>query len=423
MLSQIVCVVVISCRVRLRCHARPCVRAMDPMRITPFTLYSGLMLSISAFSIDILLPAMLDIAAGLEASLASVQLTISFYMIGLGLAHPVFGVLTDRVGRKPALYAGLTLYIIGALLVVLADTIGQVLAGRLMQGFGAAAAPVVCRAMIRDQFSGNDLARNMALASMFFAVGPMLAPLLGHGINAAFGWRMLFVFLFLFGTVLILATSRQPETLPPEKRSRSDLNSIMSDVSQVFLVPQSRYFILLSGVCTALIVLFLTHAPVIYETELGAGKGSFAFMFALAAIGIVIGQLVNHRLIEALGALQSAKYSALVLTVISALIMLLTWAGRMNPVSFTALMFVFNTCYLIVFSNFASLSLGPHAKRAGMAAAMFGLCSYLCGSLLAAAISFIIGPGMARWSVAFFFLASAILIGIMRWRIIDEHST
>ena len=164
----------------------------------------------------------------------------------MGLAHPFYGALTDRVGRKPGVYLGLSVFITGTLVCFLATSLWVLLAGRFLQGFGAAASSVICRAMIRDRFSGSELAQNMAIASLFFAIGPILAPLFGYLIYASIGWRGVFGFLILFAVVLSCITYRQPETLPPVKRSNFDLQIVIADFLVVYKQHQSRYFITVS---------------------------------------------------------------------------------------------------------------------------------------------------------------------------------
>ncbi len=385
------------------------------MRFTWFGLYCGLMLSISAFSTDILLPAVLDMSLDLGVSAQQIQMAVPAYMLGLGLAHPLFGVLADRIGRRRAIFLGLTLYMLGTVIVALSSQISAILGARVIQGFGAAAAPVVCRAMIRDRFRGDELAQNMAIASMFFALGPMIAPLLGHLINQLAGWRSLFGFLFLFCLALIWATAQQRETLAPEHRRKTGWRGIRNDAAAIFDNRQSRYFILASALCSATILSFLTQAPIVYERDLGASSGLFAQLFALSAIGIIVGQIINHRLIALLGVLPSALVASLAITLASAVILIASLTHSLSLIGLSALMFVFNMAYLIVYSNFASLALDPHGERAGLAAALFGLIGYIGGALIAAVIAWLSRGHLIGWSIGFFMLAVLILCSALHW--------
>lgn len=384
------------------------------MKFSWFALYCGLLLSVSAFSIDILLPSLLAISDGLGASVEHTQLVIPVYMFALGLGNPLYGAMSDRFGRRSGIILGLGIYVVGALLCLVASSIEYLLIGRFLQGFGAASAPVIGRAMIRDKYSGVQLAQNMAIVSMFFALGPMIAPLLGYAIYELVGWRAVFFVLVLMALAMIFATYQQQETLRPEHRKKDSV-SFWDDVVAVFRHPQSCFFIVLSCFCTCLILLFLAHAPIVYAS-FGTEPGRFAVLFALSSIGIILGQYVNHYLISAWGSLFATALGGLVIAVTSLIIWLCSVTGTLNEIVFTALMFAFSTSYLIVFSNIVSLTLDPHAQRAGTASAMFGFTSYVFGSLMTAAITFITDENVNRWSFCFLIIASLIAIGAVYYK-------
>ncbi len=385
------------------------------VRITWFGLYCGLMLSLSAFSIDIMLPAFPGLSAGLGATSQQIQLLIPVYLMALGVAHPFYGALSDRYGRKPGVYLGLAIFLVGTLVCFLSGSLWLMLVGRFLQGFGAAAGAVVCRAMIRDRFSGSALAQNMAIASMFFAIGPVLAPLIGYAIYSSVGWRGIFIFLALFAIGLGCATYSQPETLAPALRTKTSLKKTGDDFNAVWRQPQSRYFILIGICCTCLIVTFLEHAQVLYA-ELGADSRRFAILFALSSAGIVVGQVMNHKLIGRYGAIGAARIGALVVSVTSFIILLSVVGGVLTDRLMTLLMLGFHTSYLIIYANVVSLALDPHRERAGAAAAVFGLSGYVVGSALAALVTFIAGEQLSRWSVCFFVITAIIAIATFRWR-------
>ena len=373
------------------------------MRITLFGFYCGMMLSISAFSIDILLPAFPGLSSDLSISSQHIQLIIPVYLFALGVAHPFYGAFSDRYGRKPGVYLGLTVFLVGTLVCLTATSLSVLLAGRFMQGFGGAAGAVVCRAMLRDRFSGSDLAQNMAIVSMFFAIGPVLAPLVGYLVYAAVGWRGIFVFLCLFSLGLGIATYKQPETLAVEMRRRTDWRQIISDYYVVFEHPQSRYFIGLGVACTCLIVSFLEHAQTLYA-QLGADSQRFAILFALSSAGIIFGQVVNHKLIDRVGAIGAARIASLVVMLTSFLILIAVFTGVLTDRLMTLFLLVFHTSFLIIFSNVVSLAMDPHRQRAGAAAAMFGFTGYMIGSALAGLVTLLSHEKLSYWSVFFLLL-------------------
>jgi len=384
------------------------------MKLTGFGLYCGLLLSLTAFSIDILLPSFGAIEANLNATLQQVQWIIPVYMIAAGLANPLFGLWSDRAGRKPVLIAGLGVYCIGSLICVYSTSITVLLAGRFLQGFAAASAMVICRAMMRDRFDGVELAQNMAIASMFFAIGPMIAPLAGYLVYFWFGWRAVFWTLVIFGLIMLVATWAQAETLQLSKRRRG-LESVVPDIRAIWQNAQSRHFVLLSCCCSAMIFSFLSYAPEFYIRNLGATEGRFAILFAVSSIGIVFGQVINHRLIASHGVVRTAYYAAMMIFLVTTVILISILTATINVIIFSVLMLLFNFFYLVVYANFLSLSLDPHAARAGMASAVFGFTSYIGGALMSIAVGAFADGSMVRWAWCFSTLALTIVVGTRLW--------
>lgn len=373
------------------------------------------MLSISAFSIDIMLPAFPGMSDGVGVSSQQIQLVVPVFLFALGLAHPFYGAFSDRYGRKPGVYLGLALFLVGTLICLFARSLWPLLLGRFLQGFGSAAGVVVGRAMIRDRFDGSALAQNMAIASMFFAIGPVLAPLIGYSIYAIVGWRGIFVFSILFASALAYATYLQPETLSSDLRRGIGYKQMLADFGMVYRHRQSRHFIVLGIFCTALIVTFLEHAQILYA-ELGAGSGRFAVLFALSSAGIVFGQIVNHKLIDLYGAIGAARIGAVVVTVTSFVILAAVLTDVLTDRLMTLLLLAFHSSYLIIYSNLVSLTLDPHKQRAGTAAAVLGFTGYIVGSAIAVVVTLIAGERLSRWSVCFFILALIIAVGTYIWR-------
>ena len=175
----------------------------------------------TAFSIDVLLPAFSLIADDLDTSLTKVQLMIPFFLAALGVGQLISGSLFDRYGRRSIVIYGLSVYLAGVVVIVLATNIEMVLAGRILQGLGASACTVVARAVIRDLYEGKELARNMALATAVFAFGPIVAPLAGATLLVFFEWRVLMIVMLIFSsTLLLICIFILPETIVQKKSKR-----------------------------------------------------------------------------------------------------------------------------------------------------------------------------------------------------------
>ena len=160
-------------------------------------------MTLSSISVDIMLPAFGIMSTDLGASMPWVQGTIPAFLIASAFGQLIYGPLSDRYGRKPVLALGLIVFIAGAAMAAFGSTITQVLLGRAVQGFGVAAGPVLARAILRDTFSGAKLAQAMAGSMGIFAIGPIVAPLLGFAIVALLDWRSIFLIVGIIGLLLL----------------------------------------------------------------------------------------------------------------------------------------------------------------------------------------------------------------------------
>lgn len=387
------------------------------MRPSHITIFCGLLLSLSAFSADILLPAFFTMQESLGVSIESVQTTVPVFLFLSAIAQLFFGPLSDRIGRRWSLIAGLACYLAGGLLAIAASTIATVLSGRALQGFGAGCAQAVPRAMLRDLHQGPALARSMALAMAIFSFGPIFAPLVGTALAELGGWRAVFGAMLAFGAFLAaLAIFRLPETNAQPDPRALDPARLWSGIRQVFAHPQSRFFLLLAGVSYFAIASYVTNAPRIFKGAFGIEGPRFAILFASTGFGIIVGQLANHRLIARLGTLTATRLAAGILTAVCALVTALALAGTLTVSLFIVLMFAFNTSFLVIVANAASLVLDPHKEIAGLTASLFGfMCQMTAGVLVMATLPFYKGSTIT-WSIGQLVVMGGVLMALLLYR-------
>ena len=170
--------------------------------------------SLVALSIDAMLPALSDIGRELGVQRQNDnQLIISALFLGVALGQLVYGPLSDRIGRKPGIYAGLTLFILGCLLSVISWNYSVMLCGRFLQGFGAAGPRIVTMALIRDRCKGREMARITSFVITIFVIVPTVAPALGQAVLLVANWRMIFGLLLVLSIIAFIWFGiRQPES-------------------------------------------------------------------------------------------------------------------------------------------------------------------------------------------------------------------
>jgi MFS transporter, DHA1 family, multidrug resistance protein len=164
------------------------------------------------------LPALPEIQRHYATDSAQTQLTLAFFFIGLAAGQLAYGPLADRFGRKPPLLAGLAVYTLASLLCAFAPGIDSLVGLRLLEALGACAGMVVTRAMVRDRFPPQDMARILSRLVLVMGVAPMLAPLAGSAVLAVSGWQAIFLVLAGFGALCAVAAARLEETHPPDRR-------------------------------------------------------------------------------------------------------------------------------------------------------------------------------------------------------------
>jgi len=259
----------------------------------------GAMTALTALAIDMSLPALPALSADFDASPERVQLTLSLFIAGYAIGQIFHGPLSDRFGRKPVLIGGLVIYVAAAIACALSQSIGVLIAARLVMGFGGCVGPVLARAVVRDHYGGPHAAQMYSSLTAVFALAPLVAPLVGGWLLVHFGWRAIFVVLALFaGTLLAVIGFAFAESLTAPDRDALRLGRLGRNY-QAFL--SSRVclgYALVNGLCWAGIFAFLSGSPFVFITIYGVAPEHYGFYFALSAVALVIGALSNKRLLR-----------------------------------------------------------------------------------------------------------------------------
>ncbi|MET0411232.1 MAG: multidrug effflux MFS transporter [Polyangiaceae bacterium] len=350
-----------------------------------FVARVALTMSLVAMSIDTMLPALGQIANDLQvADPNDRQLVLTFFFAGLSIGQLVYGPLSDSLGRKPALYAGLGLFIVGGLCCALAPSFAFMLVGRALQGFGAAGPRVVAVATVRDLHSGAAMARVMSFVSTVFILVPIAAPSFGQGVLLIADWRTIFWLL----VIAALADGawfalRQPETLAPERRARLSFRGVLRAGAEVFRHPITLGYTLAMGTVFGAVIGYLTTSQQLFQDTYGVGDW-FPVLFGVLAFSLGLASLVNAQLVMRFGVRRLARLAAASECVIAtvALVVALAYGGRPPLFVFMLGMVGCFFCNGIVFGNYNARALEPMGHIAGSAAAISGALSGLVALLV-----------------------------------------
>ena len=242
-------------------------------------IYAGVLMSITAFSIDITLPAIPAMAREFDAPVSTIQLTISLFVLALGVGQLFWGVFSDRYGRKPAILGGIVLFVLASVAAAFSSTPEMLIASRVVQGLGASAAGTTARAMIRDLYSGKDLAANMATATTIFAIGPILGPFIGAAFLTFISWRAVFLGLAVLGALLLVGLYFMSET--SRHKTPVSFHELRKSTAAIMGNRQSRFFLLYGPVIMSSMIFILSMVPAMFEAEYGVEGLYFAALFAL----------------------------------------------------------------------------------------------------------------------------------------------
>lgn len=253
--------------------------------------------TLGPFAIDTYLPAFNSISVSLVATPFQMQQTLSAYLIGFSVMMLLHGALSDSFGRRPVILGGLGVFALASLICGIANHIGVLIAGRVLQGMSCGAGIVVGRAIVRDLFDSVQAQRLMSQITLFFGIAPAVAPIIGGWLLTLIGWRSIFWFMMTVAIVLcILAWITLPETLPMERRQ----SFAPAPLARAYwsVLSDSRFLLLTiaSGVPFSAVFIFILSAPTLLGEHLSLPPTQFFWLFVFCISGIMGGAWTSGRL-------------------------------------------------------------------------------------------------------------------------------
>ncbi len=346
----------------------------EPFRMgrTEFVALLAMMLASVAFSIDSMLPALPEIGAELSPNaIERAPLILSTFLLGMGIGTFFTGPLSDAFGRKPVILISSALFILSAAVAYISQSFEMVLIARLVQGLGAAGPRVVTNAIVRDRFSGRQMAKIMSIIMMVFVLVPAVAPLLGSFIIGWSGWRGIFIAFILFAaTFTVWMLIRLPETLPFENRRPLRLRLMGAAVREVLSQPIVRLAIIAQMLVSAMIFLTLMLVQPIYDIVYGRGD-EFPYWFFGIAIVAGCASLLNALLVERFGMWKLITAAVVVQIVFAGSFIVFDLGG--GPYGFFFFLFWMTGIFFqagFSIGNLNAIAMEPVGHIAGMAASV-----------------------------------------------------
>jgi MFS transporter, DHA1 family, multidrug resistance protein len=341
------------------------------------------------------LPALPAIARELETSAAAVQVSLAVYFIGIAVGQAFYGPLSDRWGRKPALYFGLALFIVSSIGCALATGVRPLIALRFLQALGGCAPLVIPRAVVRDYFDQRGSVRMLSVLILVMGLAPILAPFIGGQLLVTFGWRSVFWVLAAYGTLwLAVATIGLPESLPLPRRQRHRLAEVLAVYGRLLTDRAYVGYVLSGGLIFSGLLAYIAGSPFVFIELFGVPPERYGLFFGANAIGIITASQINRWLANRFDA---RHVVGMVLPVAAAAGLVLVadaYTGFGGFAGILAPLFVFIACHGFVMPNTTALAMAPHGRVAGSASALLGTLQFMLGAAAGTMVG-VLGDGTA----------------------------
>lgn len=360
--------------------------------------------------IDLYLPSMPVMKASLHMSETLIQWTISTYLVGYGISQLFYGPLSDYFGRKPILFFGLSLYFFASIGCCFSYTAAMIIVFRLIEGLGSGSASVLSRAVMRDSFSGNMLAKSSSYMAIAWSLVPILAPVFGGFFQSRIGWQANFAFLSVLCFIaLMFGIYKLPETCQNIKSDKLSLGSVLKGYYTVLssFTYVSSMIILVLLFC--IFTIFNVTSPFIYETFFRLTPVQYSFVLFASSMGYLIGSFINSRLLKYLSK-QKLIMIGMIIIVISSIVMLsLNIVGTHQVITILIPMLCILLGLGFIFANCLSICLEPFPKIAGISSAMYGFLVFAGSGIISAIYSKMTSVNFITFSTAIFIFSFIML--------------
>lgn len=363
-------------------------------------LVLGLLSAIGPFAIDMYLPALPAIGSALHADVHAVQLSLMAFFISFAISQIVYGPASDIFGRKPPLYVGIALFIVGSVGCALAPDIVWLIAFRFLQGLGGGAPIVVPRAIVRDLHTGADATKLMSMLMLVFSVSPILAPLIGSLIIDAAGWRAIFWVVTAIGGVgLVLVAATLEETRPAPQRARSDVASTLRAFALLLRDPHFIGLTAIGAFGMAAFFIYLANSSFVLIEHYGLTPRQYSLAFAVNAASFIGVSQFAGRLAERYGLPRIVSVAVLGFALAMTALLALNLAGIDGLAPMIAMLLIGYGFLGLVVPTTSVMALDDHGEIAGAASALMGTLQLVMGAVVIAVMGGFV-DGTARPMVA-----------------------
>jgi DHA1 family bicyclomycin/chloramphenicol resistance-like MFS transporter len=341
----------------------------------------GGLTAMGPLAIDMYLPALPTIGRELTTSSASVQVSLAVYFIGIAVGQAFYGPLSDRFGRKRALYFGLAVFVLASVGCARAASINVLIISRFLQALGGCAPLVIPRAVVRDYFDERGSARMLSVLMLVMGLAPILAPLVGGQLLVRLGWRSVFWLLGTYAMVWLLLTAFfLPESLSQDRRRRQPLGAVLAIYGRLLRDRLYMGYVISGGLIFSGLLAYIAGSPYVFIELFDVPPERYGLFFGMNAIGIIAASQINRWLAVRM---DPRRIVGIVLPVSMASGLMLLVAASTGLGGFAGLLiplFCFIASHGFVMPNTTALAMAPHGAVAGSASALLGTLQFVLGA-------------------------------------------
>jgi DHA1 family bicyclomycin/chloramphenicol resistance-like MFS transporter len=354
-----------------------------------FILVLGSLTAIGPFSIDMYLPGFPAIARDLHTQISDVGLTLTSYFIGISIGQLAYGPLLDRFGRRKPLIAGLLIYIVAAIGCGLSPSLDWLIAQRFFLAIGGCVGIVAARAIVRDMFPVNEVARIFSTLMLVLAVSPIIAPSLGAYVADTFSWKYIFAMLATIAVLILIAVVRLlPDSRPPDASISLSPMGITRNYAKLFREPMFVAYGLASATASAGLFAYISDSPFVFIQLFGFDGREFGLVFSLSACGVIGASQLNRLWLRKKSSTEISFVSSVAQCVVATLLLVSVLVG-VHATGIVALLFCYLASIGFLSPNTTALAIEPFAAQAGTASAFLGSIQMTAGAIGSALVSYL----------------------------------
>jgi DHA1 family 2-module integral membrane pump EmrD-like MFS transporter len=321
---------------------------------------------------DIFVPSLPSIGAAFHQPLNHTELTISLFLVGYAVSQLFYGPISDRIGRKPPLVFGVLLFMLGSVICIFATSFPLFCIGRIVQGIAVGSGLSIARVVLRDTTTGVNLAVRSAQMSIFVSLSPAIAPCIGGILQSLFGFRSVFVFLFLYGVLLLfLLHFYFKETI---KQKDTEL-SVVAVIKKYGILVRNLCFIryvIISGIAFSCIILYANIVPFIIQQQMHLSARVNGEILLVGALGVSLGGFISSRTVRRLSPKKLLAIGLCLLTLSGILFSITAHLLPLSLIILTPLIFLTSLSCGFMFPNSVSMAFSEIHMNIGVAGALFG---------------------------------------------------